>query len=700
MITHNNSFVNFLQKLIPKLNTCILIENNPSPISRLIKTESELFVQCFEIFMDYSHDLLSRSQSTSSIQSDFKSFLKTNVCTSYFNNENTRIINFSETVPFHNLVHSSCHVKNILFIFFGEQRSVGVFAINSTNAIMHSLDSISQFTISNIIIKGKGWEGIIKKHGSHPSLSLTRSLESTHSNPSNIRKIISNNKVNIVLDSKSSNDVFRELQHNKHTKLQIYLSMLFDTGIYKTLPDLHIQPIKNMFSSVIKEINIHYKNATKLNTSIDSILQTFTNTLKNDFTIDLSDLLINYTNEHNTIISEQHLSVQPVNEQLPFILLNINGNSYTSTKGKNVSNGSVKSIIGKFSGDRLVQENTCHSQFKEYLKNPQNPITYIYYTHDGIAHISYHILVESVKKYNRSTIIRKNFWSILDASEFSFIGYTLSKTSSKKPALCVNASCCNPLYIFKSISSAKPNQNILQINRNGYNSGIESETELGNNPGIESELGNNHNKNKKNNNHETLKGSQSSPAAGPSRSPAAAAARSPAAAAARSLSKSPAAAARSQRINENGTGSQSYINENGTGSQSYINENGTGSQSPPATESQNAANMLVNLKFQKSPGAKEGGKIPKTGIYKLHKGETIVKQNKVKIVDSLLKKAGYKVLKKKCKTCTPKTKPKPPQSKPKTPTKTKPKTPPKTKPKTPTKTKPKTPPKTKPKSKR
>ena len=48
---------------------------------------------------------------------------------------------------------------------------------------------------------------------------------------------------------------------------------------------------------------------------------------------------------------------------------------------------------------------------------------------------------------------------------------------------------------------------------------------------------------------------------------------------------------------------------------------------------------------------KKGGKIPKSGLYRLHKGEVVVPAHRVKTVDNALKKAGRKPLKKVCKTC-------------------------------------------------
>jgi len=44
---------------------------------------------------------------------------------------------------------------------------------------------------------------------------------------------------------------------------------------------------------------------------------------------------------------------------------------------------------------------------------------------------------------------------------------------------------------------------------------------------------------------------------------------------------------------------------------------------------------------------KKGGKIYKSALYKLHKGEVVVPAYKVKIVDKILKQAGNK----QCKNC-------------------------------------------------
>ena len=63
--------------------------------------------------------------------------------------------------------------------------------------------------------------------------------------------------------------------------------------------------------------------------------------------------------------------------------------------------------------------------------------------------------------------------------------------------------------------------------------------------------------------------------------------------------------------------------------------------------------LLSPLTPPQSPSgsAKEGGRIPKSGLYRLHKGEVVVPAYKVKVVDAALKKSGKKSLKKKCKTC-------------------------------------------------
>jgi hypothetical protein len=50
-------------------------------------------------------------------------------------------------------------------------------------------------------------------------------------------------------------------------------------------------------------------------------------------------------------------------------------------------------------------------------------------------------------------------------------------------------------------------------------------------------------------------------------------------------------------------------------------------------------------------GFKKGGKVPKSGLYKLHKGEVVVPAHRVKTVDKALKKDGKKPLKKVCKNC-------------------------------------------------
>ena len=50
-------------------------------------------------------------------------------------------------------------------------------------------------------------------------------------------------------------------------------------------------------------------------------------------------------------------------------------------------------------------------------------------------------------------------------------------------------------------------------------------------------------------------------------------------------------------------------------------------------------------------GYKKGGKIPKAGLYKLHKGEVVVPAHRVKTVDKALRKSKRKPLKKVCKNC-------------------------------------------------
>ena len=56
-------------------------------------------------------------------------------------------------------------------------------------------------------------------------------------------------------------------------------------------------------------------------------------------------------------------------------------------------------------------------------------------------------------------------------------------------------------------------------------------------------------------------------------------------------------------------------------------------------------------KLKSPPHFKKGGRIPKAGIYKLHKGEVVVPSHRVKTVDNALKKSGRSPLKKECKTC-------------------------------------------------
>ena len=63
-----------------------------------------------------------------------------------------------------------------------------------------------------------------------------------------------------------------------------------------------------------------------------------------------------------------------------------------------------------------------------------------------------------------------------------------------------------------------------------------------------------------------------------------------------------------------------------------------------------AEGQLPNLNG-KQAHFKKGGKIPKAGLYKLHKGEVVVPAHRVKTVDKALKKSGRKPLKKVCKNC-------------------------------------------------
>lgn len=51
------------------------------------------------------------------------------------------------------------------------------------------------------------------------------------------------------------------------------------------------------------------------------------------------------------------------------------------------------------------------------------------------------------------------------------------------------------------------------------------------------------------------------------------------------------------------------------------------------------------------PPMEKGGKVPKSGVYKLHKGEVVVPASRVKSVQNALKDAGKKPLSMKCKTC-------------------------------------------------
>jgi hypothetical protein len=57
------------------------------------------------------------------------------------------------------------------------------------------------------------------------------------------------------------------------------------------------------------------------------------------------------------------------------------------------------------------------------------------------------------------------------------------------------------------------------------------------------------------------------------------------------------------------------------------------------------------LGFKPKGRYKKGGKIPKAGLYKLHKGEVVVPAHRVKTVDKALRKDGKKPLKKACKNC-------------------------------------------------
>ena len=63
-----------------------------------------------------------------------------------------------------------------------------------------------------------------------------------------------------------------------------------------------------------------------------------------------------------------------------------------------------------------------------------------------------------------------------------------------------------------------------------------------------------------------------------------------------------------------------------------------------------AEGQLPNLNGKKAH-FKKGGKIPKSGLYKLHKGEVVVPAHRVKTVDKALKKYRLKPLKKVCKDC-------------------------------------------------
>ena len=74
----------------------------------------------------------------------------------------------------------------------------------------------------------------------------------------------------------------------------------------------------------------------------------------------------------------------------------------------------------------------------------------------------------------------------------------------------------------------------------------------------------------------------------------------------------------------------------------------SGSDSGSGSRSRSGSNSYFKMK--------KGGKIPKAGLYKLHKGEVVVPASRVKTVDKALRQAGKKPLKKKCRACfmTPK----------------------------------------------
>lgn len=72
---------------------------------------------------------------------------------------------------------------------------------------------------------------------------------------------------------------------------------------------------------------------------------------------------------------------------------------------------------------------------------------------------------------------------------------------------------------------------------------------------------------------------------------------------------------------------------------------------PPPRPSYPIRRPKVRPKVTPTGGMKKGGKIPKAGLYKLHKGEVVVPAHRVKTVDMALKKTGRKPLKKVCKNC-------------------------------------------------
>lgn len=55
--------------------------------------------------------------------------------------------------------------------------------------------------------------------------------------------------------------------------------------------------------------------------------------------------------------------------------------------------------------------------------------------------------------------------------------------------------------------------------------------------------------------------------------------------------------------------------------------------------------------WRQMQGYKKGGKIPKAGFYKLHKGEVVIPASRVKSIDKAIKNAGLKPLRKHCKEC-------------------------------------------------